>query len=259
MARPAAKGGRSPGPCRPGRRRVSGRRCSSTPKLASGHIGRHCTSRRGIDRCKSLKAPGIPARRGGSCVRPLFHRWYQPGTGRYTRIDPLGIRQGEENPYLYGQGNPLTFIDSLGLVAWRCSVIEVSGGGGFVGAFFFVDCDSGCVNGQRADAQYFIAAGGLGAGVTVPVEAGAWTVEDGTDSPDPGNLEGPFSYRGCSITIGIGPSGSEVNMGKGHGSFSGEASFGLGLGCQVITGGSKLTDSREGCCLDGPGPIIRAR
>jgi len=41
------------------------------------------------------------------------HRWYQPGTGRYTRPDPLGA-QGDFHPYLYATANPLLFFDPLG-------------------------------------------------------------------------------------------------------------------------------------------------
>ena len=66
-----------------------------------------------------MKTPRISARRGGSCVRPLFHRWYQPGTGRYTRPDPLGFISvpGAARlwPYLYADANPLRFSDPLGL------------------------------------------------------------------------------------------------------------------------------------------------
>lgn len=72
-----------------------------------------------------------------------FHRWYTPGTGRYSRPDPVNIgvlgsatrprdlpldpisayylamlRTGSpklEQPYLYGAQNPVLYLDPLGL------------------------------------------------------------------------------------------------------------------------------------------------
>ena len=42
-----------------------------------------------------------------------LYRWYEYGTGRYTRTDPLG-QQGDSHPYVYAVANPLLFIDPLG-------------------------------------------------------------------------------------------------------------------------------------------------
>jgi len=41
------------------------------------------------------------------------HRWYQPGTGRYTRPDPLGFDR-DLHPYVYGAGRPTFFFDPDG-------------------------------------------------------------------------------------------------------------------------------------------------
>jgi RHS repeat-associated protein len=39
-----------------------------------------------------------------------LHRYYQPGTGRYTRPDPLGLSAlnpiGPRHLYSYGEGQP---------------------------------------------------------------------------------------------------------------------------------------------------------
>lgn len=54
------------------------------------------------------------------------HRWYQRGTGRYSRPDPLGFLDpplsltlqptgDHQDPYLYLHSNPLVGIDPLGL------------------------------------------------------------------------------------------------------------------------------------------------
>lgn len=54
---------------------------------------------------------------------PLYynvHRWYEHGTGRYTRVDPLGLYDGP-NIYAYVAGNPLRLADPLGLAVLLCS------------------------------------------------------------------------------------------------------------------------------------------
>ncbi|HWR77548.1 MAG TPA: Ig-like domain-containing protein [Thiobacillus sp.] len=43
-----------------------------------------------------------------------YFRDYEPGTGRYVQVDPIGIAGGL-NVYEYANSNPLTFIDPLGL------------------------------------------------------------------------------------------------------------------------------------------------
>jgi RHS repeat-associated protein len=42
------------------------------------------------------------------------HRDYDPTTGRYIQADPLGL-DGDANPYLYANGNPMRYVDPEGL------------------------------------------------------------------------------------------------------------------------------------------------
>ena len=43
-----------------------------------------------------------------------LHRWYEYGTGRYTRVDPAGV-VFDPNVYPYASSRPTLFIDPLGL------------------------------------------------------------------------------------------------------------------------------------------------
>jgi RHS repeat-associated protein len=46
-----------------------------------------------------------------------YFRYYDPATGRYVTPDPIGL-EGGINLFLYVAGNPLRWIDPLGLVTW---------------------------------------------------------------------------------------------------------------------------------------------
>jgi RHS repeat-associated protein len=49
-----------------------------------------------------------------------YHRTYDPSTGRYLESDPIGLATGP-NTYSYVGGNPVSFIDPLGLCKCRFS------------------------------------------------------------------------------------------------------------------------------------------
>ena len=59
------------------------------------------------------------------------HRVYSATLNRFLSPDPLGL-EGGLNLYMYGEGNPLMYIDPLGLLSWR--QVGYFAGGAVVGA-----------------------------------------------------------------------------------------------------------------------------
>jgi hypothetical protein len=100
-------------PRRQVRPRPSATACASQ-NSRQGVRPKSAPSRRGISRCKSLKALWMRPRRRRDRVGQSFHRWYEAATGRYTRTDPLGS-DGDPHPYFYAGANPLAFVDPWGL------------------------------------------------------------------------------------------------------------------------------------------------
>jgi RHS repeat-associated protein len=61
----------------------------------------------------------------------LLRDGYDSGIGRYTQSGPIGLRGGL-NTYAYVSNDPLRFIDPLGLVKWKGTVLSLSGGAGSI-------------------------------------------------------------------------------------------------------------------------------
>jgi RHS repeat-associated protein len=109
-----------------------------------------------------------------------YHRYYDPRTGRYLKVDPIGFKGGL-NLYNYAGNNPSNMIDSFGLKKWRIEQSSFSASllviGGTIGSICF---KSDCVQepdvrkspegGWEDEICYWVFGGGL----TVGLEFG-WT------------------------------------------------------------------------------------
>ncbi|MEW6079172.1 MAG: RHS repeat-associated core domain-containing protein [Thermodesulfobacteriota bacterium] len=86
-------------------------------------------------------------------------RYYEPGTGRYLRKDPIGIKGGI-NLYIYVKDNPVKIIDFNG--GW-----SVSGGGyAGAGAEFSFNYDTCCEDGKTKKVASLTSCVGFGVGTS---------------------------------------------------------------------------------------------
>lgn len=136
-------------------------------------------------------------------------RDYDPVIGRWLTKDPIGFSGGDTNLYAYVGGNPMSYIDPLGL--WS------------VGASAFLGIGGGLSFGQNPDGQWFLSLQ-IGAGLG----AGASFNKYGTSS-DVGNPNG--MNGGPALAIG-GYYELGANIGPIHGGVSGNAG-------QTFLGGPK--------------------
>jgi RHS repeat-associated protein len=54
-----------------------------------------------------------------------YARDYDPATGRYAQSDPIGLAGGI-NTFSYGNANPLTYGDPMGLVGVPADLTKIS-------------------------------------------------------------------------------------------------------------------------------------
>lgn len=97
-----------------------------------------------------------------------INRYLDPIIGRYTQVDPIGYQGGQASLYAYVNGNPLNYVDSLGLknllIGGNAGLIAV--GGGTVGAGLYVSWGSS----EGFDFGFY---GSVGGGIGVNLGFGA--------------------------------------------------------------------------------------
>jgi RHS repeat-associated protein len=164
----------------------------------------------GINLTLNLRFPGqyFDAESG---LHYNLNRYYDPTTGRYLESDPIGLKGGL-NTYAYVGGNPVNFVDPLGLDDYFIGAeIDLVGIFGVEISFGFVyDSD------RELDSGLFFSMGhGVGANVGAGITAGYADCD----------------IEGVSISgdVNVGPFSFQKGQGTDTGFFS-SASLGIGIG-----------------------------
>jgi RHS repeat-associated protein len=165
---------------------------------------------------------------GEASLHYNWNRYYDPASGRYIIIDPIGLRGGI-NFFVYAKNSPARLFDSMGLD--ECTNTTVSVGGGFAlgGAGLGGECGTGILQctdecGNQTSYAYKYCCGGLTIGPK-GLPKGSFDT-----SGEFGGWSGDVSrFRGSSIQI-------KGFVGSGLNGWSGTISWNPGVGGGVTTG-----------------------
>lgn len=172
-----------------------------------------------------------------------FFRDYDPGTGRYTQSDPIGLRGGV-NTFAYVEGQPTKFADPKGLVRWSGESYSVAAIPGVGGAGYWFDLKSQCINGRYAYIR--VRAWGLGAGFGARLTGGVsgLTFDDGEADINPDGFAGTFRALGANAGAILVGGWTWYQLGSNFSDMSPTPSPGLGFDLSIsgIRGKSKVVD-----------------
>ncbi|MEW6713282.1 MAG: RHS repeat-associated core domain-containing protein, partial [Candidatus Riflebacteria bacterium] len=180
-----------------------------------------------------------------------YFRDYDPTVGRYIQSDPIGL-YGGGNTYAYVLGNPLKWIDEMGLeVKWNGSANSFGGTVGLGGVLLFYEYVSECKCGKRVTLNGFASFLTIGAG-------GKFFNTEASVMYTPGSCPKASDFNGLAWTSGItsivGAGGSFLsNMGLGAARsgpmYVSGPSYGLDVGVtSTLLGSSGVISSKEECC-----------
>ncbi len=142
-------------------------------------------------------------------------RDYDAKSGRYLQSDPMGVLAGV-NTYAYVGGNPVGFIDPLGLARWTGTII-IGGGGRTVigGGIARLNLQSECLNGEQASVSVNFIGGGLAVGSPVSATVSRIELTGGLLMfIDPNELVGKSSILSIGAAVGGGPALSSIKIGN---------------------------------------------
>ncbi|NHZ93973.1 hypothetical protein F2P45_34020 [Massilia sp. CCM 8733] len=157
-----------------------------------------------------------------------YHRDYDPQTGRYIQSDPIGLRGGI-NTYAYVGGNPLSFVDPLGLdkqVSLGISgLVQV----GILPSVFGVGAGAG---------------GGTSVGISIPKNWKNWRCYQLFLTAQANGYGGVGTFAGVGLSGGISSSDGPITSGTSTGTI-GEVNAGWGIagGASMSTPGNFMRPS----------------
>ena len=175
-------------------------------------------------------------------------RYYDAGVERFISEDPIQFASHSVNFYQYSGGNPISYRDPLGLVAWNCDYAIGGLSDGVGGGYFLAKCVSECVDGHRVSAS--LASGLLMGSAGIPITAitSKITLNDPLSVPLANSLEGKLVVATAGIAVGIGYSRTQILLGQANGQGWG-AQWGIDAGAGLYLGWAAVTTSRtEDCC-----------
>jgi RHS repeat-associated protein len=159
-----------------------------------------------------------------------YFRTYNPATGRYLESDPIGL-EGGLNTYGYVGGNPVSFVDLLGLIRWTGSFdyFGVDMGIGVIGWDFKLisECKNNIAYLAYIDATAIQVSGGLPLGIGMNSPWDNIDITDTHSTPNPNALSGGFSFSSFGYALGEHSSGGvKVQVGSGTGTYNGDMGSG---------------------------------
>jgi RHS repeat-associated protein len=154
-----------------------------------------------------------------------WHRHYDPSTGRYTQIDPIGLAGGL-NTYSYALSNPTRFIDPMGLDTQFSLGINGNILAGFP-QFGFLGAGIG---------------GGTSVGINIPTDLTNWRCYQGFMQFQGNLVGGVGAFAGVGVSAGFSTSDGPLPLMSSATGIITELNAGWGIagGYSALTNGGSV-------------------